>query len=172
MIQQRTLAAFGIAAAFFCFAVPALADVKIGAINFGDVVQKSPQYKAADAKVSQEFGKRKTDLESQAKQLNDDAEKYSKDRDVLSAEARNKTEKDLNQRQIDLQYAQKKFQDDFVAKNRDLTQQIVSQIRDVISQVAKEKGYDIVVSDPVFSMPSVDISDEVLKRLSALPASK
>ncbi len=164
---QHLFATVAVALAFV--AAPAFADTKIAAINFEDVVQKSPQYKAADAKVTAEFGKRRTDIETQGKQLNDDAQKYSKDRDVLSADARSKTEKDLQQRQIDLQYAQKKFQDDFVARNRELTQQIVTQIRTVITQVAKEKGYDLIVTDPVYASPTIDISDDVLKRLAALP---
>jgi len=170
MIYQRILAAVGVVAAIsFGFASPAFADTKIGAINFEEVVQKSPQYKSADTKVSTEFGKRKADIESQGKQLQDDAQKYQKDHDVLSADARAKTEKDLQQRQIDLQYAQKKFQDDFTTRNRDLTQQIVTQIRTVITQVAKEKGFDLVVTDPVYAAASIDISDEVLKRLAAAP---
>ncbi|MDB5986856.1 MAG: OmpH family outer membrane protein [Nevskia sp.] len=171
MIQQRMFAAIGVAAVLCCLAAPAFAETKIAAINFEEVVNKSPQYKSADAKVTAEFGKRRTDIETQGKQLNDDAQKYQKDRDVLSGDARSKTEKDLQQRQIDLQYAQKKFQDDFVARNRELTQQIVSQIRSVITAVAKEKGYDLVVTDPVYATPAVDISDDVLKRLASAPDS-
>lgn len=169
MIHQRIFAVIGVAAALCCVATPAFADTKIAAINFEDVVNKSPQYKSADTKVTNEFGKRRTDIETQGKQLNDDAQKYSKDRDVLSSDARSKTEKDLQQRQIDLQYAQKKFQEDFVARNRELTQQIVTQIRTVITQLAKEKNYDLVVTDPVYASAGIDISDEVLKRLNALP---
>jgi len=170
MIHKRSLAAVGAVALFCFFSVPAMAETKIATINFEEVMQSSPQAKAADAKLTGEFGKRKTDLENQGKQLQDDAAKYQRDRDVMTGDARDKTEKDLQQRQVDLQYAQRKAQEEFQTRNRDLVQQVVSQVRAVVGQVAKEKGYDIVISDPVFASPSTDISDEVNKRLSATAA--
>lgn len=147
-------------------AQPALADTKIAVIRSGDIVQNAPQYKAAEAKMKAEFDKRKNDLEAQGKQLGEDIKKFQRDGDVMSATDRAKTEKDLTTRQVDFQYAQKKFQDDLQTRDRELTKNLMDAIKAVIQQIAKEKGYDVIIQDPVWSTDSVDITDEVVKRLA------
>jgi outer membrane protein len=88
----------------------------------------------------------------------------------MAPDARAKMEKDLNTRQVDLNYAQKKFQEDLGNRDRELTQDLMGKIKSVIDTIAKEKGYDMVMQDPVYVNPANDITDEVLKRLAALPA--
>lgn len=172
MMHQRIFAALGLAATLAFAAVPAtaLADTKIGVVRFDELVRSSPQYKAADQKMNTEFSKRKTDLENQAKTLEDDIKKYQRDGATMSPDQRAKTEKDLGARQIDVQQAQRKFQEDAQARQRDLTNEVVTKVRDAVVTVAKEKGFDIVLQEPIYSALSLDITDEVLKRLNAAPA--
>ena len=170
MIRQSKPAAAGLAAALLFVSAAASAEVKIAVIRSGDVVRGSTQYKSAETQMKSEFEKRKNDLEAQAKQLGEDVKKYQRDADTLSPDQRAKTEKDLNSRQIDLQAAQRKFQDDLQNRDREFTQSLMNKIKDVIFQIAKEKALDIVVQDPVFNTPAVDITDDVLKRLNAAGA--
>ena len=114
-----------------------------------------------------EFEKRKNDLEAQAKAFGDDVKAYQRDGDTLSADQRAKKEKDLNARQVDLQFAQRKFQEDLANRDRELTQDMMSKIKTVIVSIAKEKGITLVVQDPVYSDDSIDITADVLKRLNA-----
>lgn len=86
---------------------------------------------------------------------------------MLSAADAAKREKDLTTRQLDLQYKQRQFQEDFANRDRQLTTEMMAKIKGVIVQVAKEKGADLVVQDPIFAADSVDITAEVLKRLQA-----
>lgn len=168
MMHQRLFPALGIALMTAIAAVPAAAtaaDTKVAVIRFEDAVRASPQYKAADQKMTSEFSKRKNDLEAQAKSLDDDYKKYQRDGAIQSPDARAKTEKDLSVRQLDLKQAQRKFQEDAQARQRDLTNEVVSKVRDMVVTVAKEKGYDIVIPEPVYSSPALDITDEVVKRL-------
>lgn len=175
MMYQRIFASLSLAVAALFVVAPnaAMADTKIAVIRFDDAVRASPQYKVADQKMSTEFTKRKTDLETQSKQFDEDVEKFNRDRDILSPDARSKTEKDLSVRQVDLNQAGRKFQEDAAARQRDLTNEVVGKVRDAIVTVAKEKGYDIVIQDPIYSASTIDITDEVLKRLtSSAPAAK
>ena len=103
MIQPRILAAAAFAA-LFAFAAPTTtlaADSKVAAVRFDDAVRASPQYKAADQKMTAEFQKRKSDLESQSKQFESDVEKFKRDRVTVSPDAAAKTEKDLAARQVE-----------------------------------------------------------------------
>ncbi|GAC1623022.1 MAG: OmpH family outer membrane protein [Nevskia sp.] len=173
-MQQRIFAALGLVAALTFAALPgsALADTKIAVVRFDDAVRASPQYKAADQKMTSEFSKRKTDLEAQQKSFEDDVKKYQRDGATLGPDQRAKTEKDLSVRQLDLQQAARKFQEDQQARTRDLTNEVVSKVRDAVVALAKEKGYDLVVPEPVYSTPALDVTDEVLKRLGGAAAGK
>ena len=157
---------FLIAALALLAATAAQAQTKIVVVRSADVVRDSVQFKAAETKMKGEFEKRRSDLESQAKAFGEDVKNYQRDADTLSADQRAKKEKDLNARQVDLNFAQKKFQEDLATRDRELTQDMMGKIKDVISQVAKEKGADIVVQDPVYSSAGVDITADVLKRLN------
>jgi outer membrane protein len=171
MIRKSLVAAAAAGAALLAQPVLA-AEAKIAVVRSADIFQKAPQYKAAEDKMKAEFDKRKTELEAQGKQLGEDIKKYQRDGDIMSASDRAKTEKDLNTRQVDFQYAQKKFQEDLSARDRDLTKSLTETIKTVIVQLAKEKGYDVILQDPVYAAPDVDITDEVLKRLNSTGAGK
>jgi outer membrane protein len=167
-MQQRIRAAFGIAAVLlFAAALPAHAETKIAIVHGEEILQKSPQAKAADDKLKAEFDKRRSDLETQGKALQDDMQKFQRDGDTMSPDQKSKMARDLDTRRVDFGYAQQKLQEDFQARYRELSAGLSSKIRDVIIQVAKEKGYDLVLGDAVYSSASIDITDEVLKRLNA-----
>ncbi|TXH04139.1 MAG: OmpH family outer membrane protein [Nevskiaceae bacterium] len=164
--SRKTLAA---AAGLFALlmAGAASADVKIATIRVGDVVQQSPQFKAGADKIKAEFDRRKNELEADMKKFQADAAKYQKEGQLMSPADQAKTEKDLTARQVDLQYKQRQFQEDFQNRDRQLTGDMMNQIRGVIEKVAKEKGVDAVLQDPVYATDAVDITDDVLKRLQA-----
>ncbi|WP_295687043.1 OmpH family outer membrane protein [uncultured Nevskia sp.] len=167
MIQPRILAAAAVAA-LAVFAVPTMAvaaDAKVAVVRFDDAVRASPQYKVADQKMTAEFQKRKSDLEAQSKQFESDVEKFKRDRVTVSPDAAAKTEKDLAARQVDLSQAGRKFQEDAQTRQRELTNEVVSKVRDAVVAVAKEKSLDVVVADPVFANTSFDITDDVVKKL-------
>jgi outer membrane protein len=140
---------------------------KIATIRAAELVQSSPQFKAGQVQMKSEFDKRKSDLEAEAKKLGDDLQKFKREQDVMSADARSKTEKDLNTRKIDFDYKQRQFGEDFQKRDKELTESMMGKIKAVIEAVAKEKGVDVVVQDPVYATASTDITDEVLKRLQA-----
>jgi len=173
MMYPRIFAALGLTLAALFTTVSGAAqaaETKVAVVRFDDAVRASPQYKAADKKMSDEFTKRKNDLEAQGKQFDEDVKKFNRDRDIMSPDARTKTEKDLSVRQVDLNQATRKFQEDAASRQRDLTNEVVGKVRDAIVAVAKEKSYDVVIQDPIYSSSAIDITDEVLKRLNAAPA--
>lgn len=171
MMQQRIRAAFGIAAMLLSVAaLPAHADTKIAVVNGDAIIQSAPQAKAVQDKLKGEFEKRKEDFEAAGKQYNDDKQKYQRDADTMTPDQRAKTARDLDARGVDLGYTQQKLQEDYQQRSRELVTGLNMRIRDVIVQVAKEKGYDLVLSDAVYVNPTIDITDEVLKRLAAQPA--
>jgi len=163
----RFLSVMALASGALLAATPALAQTKIASIRAAELVQQSPQFKAGADKIKAEFDRRKNDLEAEAKKFVEDAEKFKKERDLMSAADLAKREKDLSARQLDLQYKQRQFQEDFANRDRQLTTEMMAKIKGVIVQVAKERGAELVVQDPIYAADSVDITAEVLKRLQA-----
>jgi Skp family chaperone for outer membrane proteins len=163
--KVMTTAVVGVAA--LLFAGVASAEIKIATIRATELVAQSPQFKAGADKMKAEFDRRKSDLEAEGKKFQDDVKKYQKEGDAMSSADRAKTEKDLQSRQVDLQYKQRQFQEDLQNRDRQLTADMTSKIKTVIETVAKEKGIDLVVQDPVYASPAVDITTEVLKKLQA-----
>lgn len=171
MIQTRILALLATCATLALFAAPTTAEAqsKVAAVRFDDAVRLSPQYKAADGKMTAEFSKRKSDLEAQSKQFEADLEKFKRDSVTISPDAQAKTQKDLAARQVDLTQAGRKFQEDAQTRQRELTNDVVGKVRDAVVAVAKEKGYDLVVADPVYAATALDITDDVVKKLGGTP---
>lgn len=171
-LLNQTLTAALIGATALMITGTAQAEVKIATIRVADVVQQSPQFKAGADKIKTEFDRRKNDLEAEMKKFQADAAKYQKEGSLMSPADVAKTEKDLSARQVDIQYKQRQFQDDFKARDTQLTTDMMNKIKAVIEAVAKEKGVDAVLQDPVYATAAVDITDAVLKRLQSAPAAK
>jgi outer membrane protein len=169
MLNRSTIAVLALAT--LAFAGTAAAETKIGTIRAQEVVRESPFYKAAETKMRGEFDKRQQELETTGKSLAEDIKKFQRDADIMSPDERAKKEKDLSARQVDFQYAQQKFKEDATNRDRELTQDLMSKIKEAIQTVAKEKGLDLVVQDPVYTVPALDITTEVLKQLQAGGAS-
>ena len=144
----------------------AAAEIKVGSVSSQQILQ-SPTFRATRDKFASEFEKRKQNLENDLKKFEEDAKKYSRDKDIMAPDERAKKEKDLTSRQVDLQYAQQKFNEDAQARDRELTQDVMSKVKEAIMQVAKDKSLDLVVQDPVFAVPALDITDDVIKILQA-----
>lgn len=140
---------------------------RIATLRANDLVQQSPQFKAGQERMRAEFERRATELEADLKKLQEDAKKFQKEGDLMSPADRAKIEKDLNTRRIDFEYRSKQFQEERTTRERQLFTDMMANIKAVIEAVARERGVDLVIENPVYSSPAIDITDDVLKRLQA-----
>lgn len=168
MKMFKSMFAAAAVAASLVAAMPAFAQAgKIAAIRSNELVQQSPQFKAGQDKMKQEFERRANDLEAEAKKLAEDIKGFQKEAELLSAADRARKEKDLNTRKIDFEYKSRQFQEERSTRERQLFADMMGKIKTVIEQVAKEKAITVVIENPVYAEPGIDITDEVLKRLQA-----
>lgn len=162
--------ALAIAAALAGMSSPATAEVKIVTIRGADLVQASPMFKSGQQQMKTEFERRKGELEAEAKKLGDDVTRFKKEADVMSGDARSKAEKDLQTRKIDFDYKQRQFGEEFQKRDREMSEKLMGSIKEVVMAVAKEHSADLVLQDPIYASAGVDVTDEVIKRLQAAPA--
>lgn len=151
---------------------PAAAEQKIAAIRTPVILRDAPQIKAADGKLKGEFEKKEKDLSAEGQKLQDDIKKYQREADSMSPQQRADAEKGLNTRKIDFDLKQRQFSEAAQTRNQELKREVLEKVNQAIEAVAKEKGYDMVLQDPAYANPAIDITDEVLKRLGATESKK
>ena len=95
-------------------------------------------------------------------------DRQNRDIAIMSDTARRKLERDMIELKRDIKRAKEEFTEDFnLRRNEELTklQKLITQMT---VAVAKEDGYDIVLSDSVlYTSKRVDITDKILERLRA-----
>jgi outer membrane protein len=146
-------------------AAPAWAEVKIAAIRTPVLLREAPQIKDADSKLKAEFDKKEKEVEAEGRKLQDDFKKYQRDADSMSAQQRGTAEKDLSTRKIDFEQKQRQYSEEAQSRNAELRQEVLNKMSKAIEEVAKEKGIDVVLQDPAWISPTMDITDDVLKKL-------
>lgn len=152
-------------------ASPAAAESKIAAIRTPVLLRDAPQIRVADQKLKAEFEKRERDLQAEGKKLSDDIKKFQREADTMSPQQRADSEKSLNTRKIDFDLKQRQFAEEAQNRNGELRREVLAKVNEAIEAVAKAKGLDLVLQDPAYVAPGLDITDEVLKHLgSAEPA--
>lgn len=164
---MKRLTALFVAASLMTVALPAAAQVKIGTIRANDVVRESPQFKAAEERMKADFERRAVELQGEVRKFEEDLGKFQQEADLLSPADRQRREQDLTTRQADLGLKQRQFREDVGNRERELFEGMMEKIRETIEAVAKAKKLQLVVQDPVYAEPSLDITDEVLKRLAS-----
>lgn len=154
------------------FSLPAAAELKVGTVRSAELADKAPQFKALQDKLKAEFERRQNDLEAEAKKLNDDGRNFQREADTLTGADRAKKEKDLTTRRIDVESKGRQLQEDFNKRRQELFVQTMGSIKTVMDAIAKERGLDVIIENPVFAKPELDVTNEVLKRLSTSGAAK
>jgi outer membrane protein len=144
---------------------------KIAYIDLQFIASNSVEGKAATGKI-QEFAKKKTaELEAKSKALESARSKLLQGGTVLSDQARNQLEKDIDKQSRELQFAQQDAQAEQQQLTQELQNDFQTRLNPIIDQVAKEKGLHLVLSiadsGAVWADVGLNISAEVMKRLDA-----
>ena len=143
-------------------------ELKIGFVDTARVLKDAPQADLARKKLEHEFAPRDEKIVNMQKKLKNLDDRQNRDIAVMSDSARRKLERDMIELKRDIKRAKEEFTEDFnLRRNEELTklQKLISQMT---VAVAKEDGYDIVLSDSVlYTSKRVDITDKILERLRA-----
>lgn len=144
------------------------ADLKIGVVNAGAVLDKSPQKAAALARLEKEFSSRSKSLEAKHKALQAAQNKLNKDGAILSADERREKERDLLSDQRELQRLQDEYSEDLSIRRNEELRKLEKDIAETIVDLAKKESFDLVLYQGViFASDKVDLTDKVLEMLKA-----
>ena len=163
------VAVWAIAAGAALTALPAWADPKIGIVDAQRLLAESPQGKAVQEAMRNEFAPRQRTLQAQEQTLKAKLEKLQKDGATMSEDQRQKAEKELRDGQRDFERARGEFQDDISARRNEEMSRLQRALGEEVRTYAKANSYDIVLSGEVvvYAAQTYDITPGVLAAMQA-----
>ena len=143
------------------------AELKVGFVNTERIFREAGPAQKAQKKLEKEFAARDAELQKMAKQVRDMQAQVEKESVTTSeADKRNK-ERDLANLNRDFQRKTREFHEDLnMRKNEDLGV-VQERANKVIKEIAELEKFDLIVQDAVFASTKIDITDKVLKALTA-----
>ncbi|MBK5930855.1 hypothetical protein CCR82_10045 [Halochromatium salexigens] len=139
---------------------------RIAVIDPNRIVEESPQYEAARNLLSAEAQEREAELTSQQEDIARLETRLERDGALMRSDEVTRLRNDIRARERRLRYAQEELQADFALRQSDLRTKLVQQVEEVVEQVAKDNGFDLILSEGVvYASSRADISDEVIDRL-------
>ncbi|MEJ2479489.1 MAG: OmpH family outer membrane protein [Acidihalobacter sp.] len=151
------------------FAVPAAsaAGAKIGFVNVQQIMAKAPQAEAARAQLKKEFGSREKSLRAQRSAIQKQESDLKRNSSVMSADKKNSAQKALRDKMNSFNRDMSSFRNDFNMKRNELLQGLQKRISDAIVKVAKDGGFDLVLTNGVaYASNKVDLTKQVLAELA------
>ncbi|MGQ0733053.1 MAG: OmpH family outer membrane protein [Acidobacteriota bacterium] len=138
------------------------------------IANESAEGKAATARIQALQQEKANELNDKNKQLQGLQQKLEKEASVMSTAAQADIQKQIERLQVDIQRFTQDAQQDITELQGQLQQQFQLRIEPVLTAMGQEKGLFFIFNGPdsglVWADPSLDISDEVIKKLDASPA--
>ena len=152
---------------FLSFTYSIYAQSKIGFVKVDEVIRKAEISKLAEDKLKKEFAPRDRELKKLGNNLKKLAEKFEKDKAVLSNSEKQKLQRDVTNLEKDLQRKQRQAREDLTQRKNEELAAVVEKARAVIKKIAEEEKFDLILENSVYASPKIDITPKVIKALNA-----
>ncbi len=158
----------GSAATLVLAAAPAWAELKIGYVNFNQLIQESPDAKVIVANLQSEFLPRQRELQTLQQSLKSREDKLTKDGATMTDDQRAREDKEIRDGERELQRKQTEFQDDVNNRRNEELSALQKSLVEKVRGFAKLQNFDLIIADGViYATPGVDVTPQVLAALSA-----
>ena len=148
------------------------ATLKLGYVNTERVLRDAAPARRAQSKLDSEFRPRDQELARIAEQLKRMQDDIEKNAVTMSESQRRNREREWNELNRDFQRKQREFREDLNQRRNEELARVVAQANQVITQIAEQEKFDLIVQDAVFWSPRIDITDRVIKALEGKPPAK
>jgi len=144
---------------------------KVAYIDIQRIAAQSAPGRASSAKVQALVKKKQDEAAVRAKALQDKQQRLQQGGSVMSEEARDKLQHEVEQDQVDAQRFQQDAQREVQDLQQQLQQEFEKKLMPVIEAVVNEKGVQVLLSRGdagiVWANPDLDLTDEVIRKLDA-----
>ncbi len=137
--------------------------LKIGFVNFGRLLEESPQAKAAQAALEAEFLPRQRDVAAQRKTLQEKVDKLQKEAAVMSEADRLRAEREARDLELNVNRRFNELQEDLNLRRNEEVGKMQRSLLQEVQTYARANGYQLIVSEGVlFAAEGVDITPQVV----------
>ena len=144
------------------------AGLRIAVVNYGQLLQESPQAQAAVASLRAEFAPKQRSLQAQASQLKAKEDTLKKNEATMTQDQRDQAELDLRERYQDLARKQTEIQDDVNTRRNELMSQLQKTLQQVVQNYARQQRFDLVLADGfIYADTALDITPAILNALKS-----
>lgn len=166
MQQVKRAAVVCVLGMSFVWSVAKADDIKIGTVDMQKALHMVDAGKKAKAQLDKEVESKKKEIQTEEAAIKKASEEFRKKSLVLSEDARAKKQNELQERVMKLQELAGRSQMELQQKERELTEPLINKLRGVISDVAKQKGYGLILekneNTVLYSMDKDDLTEEVI----------
>ncbi|MGD9331790.1 MAG: OmpH family outer membrane protein [Desulfobacterales bacterium] len=150
------------------------ADIKVGVIDFQEVVGKSEPGQKIEAGLKKEGERLEAELTKDKETLKGLQEKLEREAMVMSREAREEKEIEFRVKARNLQEKEGRYRSEFVGKQRQEIDQLRKVVLEIAQEIGKKEGFTMVVSKVgvLYFDPSIDLTDKVVQELNKRLANK
>lgn len=146
-------------------AAAAQAD-NIAFINVARVMQEAPQAAAARERLQEEFSGRNDKLLESQEQIEKLEDRLRNGGAKMEAAKRRRLEREIASRKRRLRTRTEDFQSEFSDRRNEELADIQKMVSKVISDVAKKRKFDLVMSEPVlYASDRIDMTDTIIEML-------
>ena len=144
------------------------AGLRIAVVNYGELLQESPQAQSAVAALRAEFAPKQRSLQDEAAQLKAREDTLKKNEATMTQDQRDAAELDLRERYQDLARKQSEIQDDVNTRRNELMSELQKTLQQVVQSYARQQRYDLVLADGfIYADQALDITPAILSALKS-----
>lgn len=144
------------------------AGLRIAVVNYGQLLQESPQAQSAVAALRAEFAPKQRSLQTEAAQLKAKEDTLKKNEATMTQDQRDQAEVELREKYQDLARKQSEIQDDVNTRRNELMSGLQKTLQQVVQTYARQQRYDLVLADGfIYATPTIDITPAILSALKS-----
>lgn len=157
------------AIAALAFALPALAQAKVGVVNLQEALNSVDEGKNAKAQLKKEFESKQKVISEREEEIRKLQTEYQKQQSVMNDATRNQRQEEIARKAQDLQTTYVTLQKELQDRERDLTRGIFEKMSVIVQEIAREDGFTVVVdaNAVMYAEPTVDVTNELIRKYNA-----
>lgn len=139
-------------------------QLRVGYVDMKQVLDNAPQVLAGREKLDLEFRPRNETIEFQERQVQSMDDRLQMG--DLTEDARTRLDRELREMQRNVNRQKEDLRDELSFRRTEEVQKLEDQINQAVQQIARDNGYDLILSSPVIYVdPSLDITQQILDQL-------
>jgi len=167
MLKRSLLVFVALVIGFQSGVTSAQQQLKIGVYDHRKILASLPSVQKEQKKLESEFEPKEKAISDKQKSLVKLGEEIEKNGPILGAEELQAKRLEYQSKRRELQLLLEDTERVFSVRRNEMVREIQSLVDGEVIKLAKEQSYDLILrSGVVFASPKVDITEEILKRLS------